>query len=130
MRTVFAALAIVALLAVACGGGGAAPGGGSGGDAANGEQLLKQAMIGSQPSCITCHSLDGSRLVGPTLQGIGTRAGKEVAGKSAEEYLRESIIDPNAHVVKEYSPGVMQSYEKELSDQQLADLVAYLLTLK
>lgn len=131
MRKTIFVLAILALLLAACGGGGgAAPAPSSSGSAANGEKLFKQTVIGAQPGCITCHSLDGSKLVGPSLQGIATRGGNEVAGKSAEAYIKESIVNPNAHVVKDYPQGVMQSYEKELTADQLADLVAYLLTLK
>lgn len=124
----FLVLAILMLLLAACGGG-AAPAS-SGGTAANGEALFKKTVIGAQPGCVTCHSLDGSALVGPSLQGIAGRAGKEVAGQSAEEYLKTSIVNPNAHVVNGFAQGVMQSYEKDLSAEQLADLVAYMLTLK
>ncbi len=129
MRKLIFVLAILTLLLAACGGG-AAPATGSGGNAANGEALFKKTVIGAQPGCVTCHSLDGSALVGPTMKGIAGRARKEVAGQSAEEYLKASIVNPNAHVVSGFSQGVMQSYQKELTADQLADLVAYLLTLK
>lgn len=129
MRKVIVVLMLVGLSVAACGGG-ATPSAGSGANAANGEQLFKQTVIGSQAGCATCHSLDGSKLVGPSMKGLASRAGKEVSGKSAEEYVKEAILNPNAHVVKDYSPGIMQSYQKDLSEQQLNDIVAYLLTLK
>ncbi len=50
-------------------------------------------------------------------------------GESADEYLHQSLVEPNAYVVEGYVEGVMQSY-KDLSEAQLNDLVAYLLTLK
>ena len=50
---------------------------------------------------------------------------------SAAEYLRESILDPNAFVVPGFAPGVMyQAYSSTLTDGEVADLVAFLLTLK
>ncbi len=133
MRKAFFVLAVLVLLLAACGGGGggAAPAPAAGGaNVANGEKLFKQTVIGAQAGCITCHSLDGSKLVGPSMKGIATRAGSEVAGLSAEEYIRQSILEPNAHVVKDYPAGVMQSYKNDLKEQELNDLVAYLLTLK
>lgn len=134
MRKAFFVLAILAVLVAACGGGGGAapapaPAAGSA-NAANGEKLFKQTVIGAQAGCITCHSLDGSKLVGPSMKGIASRAGSEVAGLSAEAYIRQSILEPNAHVVKDYPTGVMQSYKNDLKEPELNDLAAYLLTLK
>ncbi len=142
-RTVFVlvALTLTLTLVAACGGGG---GGGSGqtggtsgstgstaaGDAKAGETLFAQATIGANPGCKTCHSLDGTQLVGPTMQGYAARAGTRVQGESAEQYTRLSITDPNAHVVEGYAQGVMPSFKDALNETQLNDLVAYLLTLK
>ncbi len=127
---VFGLLVVLALVA-ACGGGGetSGTGGGAAGNASNGETLFKQALVGQNPGCATCHSVDGTQLVGPTLQGIAGRAATRVQGESAEQYLHQSMVEPNAYVVEGFVEGVMQSY-KGLSEAQLNDLVAYLLTLK
>lgn len=108
--------------------GGAA--GGATGDPKAGETLFTSATIGANPGCKTCHTIDGTKLVGPSLQGIGTRAATRVPGQSAEEYIKTSILDPNAFVVEGFASGVMPSFKPVLSDQQLNDLVAYLMTLK
>ncbi len=135
-------LVILSLVLAACGGGGGgggekAPAGGGGpvtGDANRGKELFNKAVIGSKsaPGCITCHSLEpGKTLVGPSLAGVASRAETAVSGKSAEEYLRESIVTPDAFIAKGFPPGVMyQNYGKDLSEQEIADLVAFMLTLK
>lgn len=131
----------LAMALAACGGGGNAASESGGGDAANvtgnparGEKLYAQNTIGSAnaPGCVTCHSLEADViLVGPSHAGVGTRAGEYVAGMSAEEYLRESLVEPDAHVVDGYTPGMMyQYYAEDLNVQEIADLVAYLQTLK
>ncbi len=132
-------LALVMLLA-ACGGGGdqAATEGDGGstsvGDAANGKELYEQTVIGSAsaPGCITCHSLEPDVvLVGPSHAGLANRAGSYQEGVGAEEYLRESITDPDAHIVEGFTPGVMyQNYANDLSAREINDLVAYLMTLQ
>lgn len=125
---------IITVLLAACGGGGAsqAPAGGAAGaagDPAAGKALFAQTVIGSNPGCITCHALEpGKTLVGPSMAGIAGRAGKTVAGLSAEQYLRQSIVEPDAHVVAGFAKGLMP--KPSLDDKQVNDLVAYLLTLK
>jgi cytochrome c2 len=128
----------LAMLLVACGGGGAeAPAADAGapavGDAARGEELYNQVTIGSAsaPGCVTCHSMAPDVvLVGPSHAGLADRAGSYVEGMSAEDYLRESITDPDAHIVDGFTPGVMyQNYGAELQARDVNDLVAYLLTL-
>ncbi len=120
---------ILTLGLTACGGGGT---GGSDVDPKAGEELFAQTIIGSQAGCSTCHSLQTDVIiVGPSLGGIATRASTRVSGMSAEEYIRESILKPDAYLVEGFPSGTMpQVWGEELGEEQLNNLVAYLLTLK
>jgi nitric oxide reductase subunit C len=128
----------LSLALVACGGddgGDAAEAEPAGGDsAARGEELYKQTVIGaaSAPGCITCHSLDeGVTLVGPSHAGLASRSEGVAEGMTVAEYLEQSITEPDAIVTDGFSPGVMyQNYGSDLSDQEISDLVAFLLTLE
>jgi cytochrome c553 len=128
----FILVIFLSLLLAACGGGGETAAGP--GDAARGKTLYEQTIVGpnAAPGCITCHSMEaGVVLVGPSHQGIATVAETAVSGKSAEDYLKESITTPDAHLTSGFQAGVMyQNYAKDLSAQEINDLVAYLLTLK
>jgi cytochrome c oxidase subunit 2 len=84
--------------------------------------------------CISCHSLDGSKLVGPTWKGL---AGEEVTlaeGSTVtadDAYLRNSIDEPNAQIVQGYPANVMPAtYSALLTDEQINDLIAYIHTVK
>jgi mono/diheme cytochrome c family protein len=127
MKKVTFALTFVlalALLLTACGGG-------SSDGTSAGKTLFAEPVIGSNAGCITCHSLDGSALVGPSMAGIGTRAGSTVSGMSAEEYLRQSIVDTNAYLVPGFEANIMPAnWEDSLTADQIDELVAYLMTLK
>ena len=123
---------------VACGGGDDTESSGgessSVGDAANGERLFNQQIIGSAsaPGCITCHSLEpGVVVVGPSQSDVGARAETAIEGMTAEEYLRQSIVEPDAHIAEGFDPGLMyQNFGEELTNSQINDLVAFMLTLK
>ena len=124
-------LAVAALLTsmlglAACG----SPSGGSsaGGDAARGKELYQTGGASGVP-CNTCHSLDGSPLVGPSLQGISTKAADRMPGLSAEDYLKQSIDNPSAYMAEGFSDQMYKGYADSLSREELADLVAYLMTL-
>ena len=131
-------ISAVALFLAACGGGDSADSGGgeessgSVGNAANGEELYKQTTIGSAnaPGCITCHSLEADVvLVGPSHAGLGARAETAIDGMTAEEYLIQSIKEPDAHITEGFTSGVMyQNYGQDIPNSQINDIVAFLLT--
>ena len=108
------------------------------GDPAAGERLfLGQVAVktarGDVPPCARCHGTtpDGKSPLGPSLFGVADRAATRVRGQDAAAYLRESILNPDAVLVDNYQEGIMyRGYRDSLTDRQLDDLAAYLLTLK
>jgi nitric oxide reductase subunit C len=88
--------------------------------------------------CGVCHTLDAAETkgpFGPTHNGIGTIAAERIAdpgytGKAttAEEYIRESIIDPAIYIVPGSALGRyrMGAYTM-LSETELEALVQFLL---
>lgn len=82
--------------------------------------------------CTACHSLEKDvRVVGPSWYSVGSTAGERVAGESAGLYLYTSIVDPNAYVNEGYVAGLMPlTYKDILSNEQMADVIAYLLSLQ
>ena len=106
----------------------------SSGDAANGEILFNQAIIGEANAlgCAACHSLrPGITMVGPSVAGLADIAGDRVEGLSAEEYLRQSIIAPNEYVVDGFNQSLMPlTFGEDLTEEEVNDLVAYMLTLE
>ncbi|MEN8235600.1 MAG: hydrogenase iron-sulfur subunit [Actinomycetota bacterium] len=97
-----------------------------------GESLYYESTLGVNTGCRVCHSLKpGVVIIGPSFDGIATRAGSTLSGLTAEEYLYESIVDPDAYVVEGFDPGVMlQNFDDTLTDEQIENLVAFLLTLE
>jgi nitric oxide reductase subunit C len=107
------------------------------GDPQRGQALFSQASIRDTSGCIQCHSLARYKvIVGPSLWGVSTRAGRIIqspnyrgTATSAEEFLRESITRPNANIAPGFSHSVMPDWLTVLDEQQIQDLVAYLMTL-
>ncbi len=86
----------------------------------------------AQNGCGSCHSVDGSSGVGPTLQNLYNREVTLNNGETVtanEEYLKESITDPNAKVVEGYQP-VMPNVSSAMSDAEIQSLVEYLKTIE
>ncbi|MEW5870315.1 MAG: cytochrome c oxidase subunit II [Chloroflexota bacterium] len=95
---------------------------------ARGEKAVKDY------GCLACHSLDGSKGIGPTWKSLLGRQEKLTDGSTVtvdESYLRYSILNPNSQIVEGFPAGVMpQNFAQQLSQATLADIIAYLSTLK
>ncbi len=87
-------------------------------------------------ACTSCHTTDGTRLVGPSFKGImGKNEVVIIDGENKEitvtrEYVIESMKQPNAAIVESYLPNLMISYENIISDEDMHLIVDYLETLK
>ena len=92
---------------------------------AEGRKLLRKY------GCTGCHSLDGSKKVGPTLKGIyGSRVtvttnGKERTLTVDAAYIKRSIEDPRADIVKGFAP-VMPSFKGRIPDREIDEIVGFL----
>ncbi len=95
---------------------------GPAGDAVNGKTVF------TANGCSACHSTGTDKLIGPGLAGVLERAATRVEGISAEEYIEQSIRDPGAFVVTDFS-NLMPTSFGSLPDSDIQDLIAYLATL-
>ena len=85
--------------------------------------------------CSLCHTIEGVApgLIGPDLTHIGTDAATSKPGMSAEEYIRESITEPEVFICARdrCTPGLMtKAITGALTDEQVEALVAFLLDQK
>jgi len=93
------------------------------GDSKRGQQSVHANPVAG---CINCHALGGKGgVVGPRLDGIASR--------ESEAYITESLLEPNAKLAKGYeylkiSP--MPPMGLLLNDQELADVKAFIMSLK
>jgi cytochrome c oxidase subunit 2 len=78
--------------------------------------------------CGSCHTFkpaNANGKIGPDLDGLAADAQK--AGKPLEDYVKESIVDPEAYIVPGYQKGVMPTtYGNTLTPAQVDALVGYL----
>ena len=91
--------------------------------------------------CVRCHTLDGtdqpppegpatpgvSPTQGPSMLGISERAEDRVEGLSAADYIRQSIVDPGAHLVEGYDDVMPRVIGQRLSEEEVDELVDFLL---
>lgn len=115
------------------------------GDPANGEVLVGNPPNGQ--GCTVCHVLGAgvTTTVGPNWeptaennnQGIGTRAAARItepdytgSAETPGQYLFESIVQPDVHVVAGYNPVMPKTYGNTIDAQMMADIIAYLLTIE
>lgn len=81
--------------------------------------------------CFLCHTIEGrGGKRGPDLTRAGEQAATRRPGLSAEEYIRESIVDPRAFLAEDFPPIMPPDFATRLTEEEINDLVAYLRSLK
>lgn len=86
------------------------------------------AKIYGVNGCGACHSLDGTKSVGPSFKGLYGKNESLSDGSSVgvdDNYIRESILEPNAKVVSGYAPQ-MPSFQGKLDDEQLTAIIEFI----
>ncbi|MBE7552075.1 MAG: c-type cytochrome [Anaerolineales bacterium] len=69
--------------------------------------------------CVGCHAIDGQGgVVGPELTNVISKG---------EDYVHESIVQPNAVIAEGYQPNLMpQNFSQRMSEENISDIIAYL----
>ncbi len=102
-----------------------------------------EALFVGAAACSSCHAISGvaQGVLGPSLDGIGSAAGNRIPGYSAEDYIRESILEPDVYAAGT-ADGLDQDYDGNLmlstmagilpalTDEDIDLLVEYLLSLQ
>ena len=102
-----------------------ANGGATASMSANGKELF------SQLGCATCHRTDGTQGRGPNLAGIFGKTVQLNDGRAVtadENYLRESILNPQAKIVAGFQP-IMPTFQGQVTEEGLGALVSYVKSL-
>ncbi|MGE4159900.1 MAG: cytochrome c oxidase subunit II [Planctomycetota bacterium] len=82
--------------------------------------------------CMACHSTDGSVVVGPSFKGVWGKTESLEGGGSVvvdENYVRESLMEPNTKIVKGFKPG-MVSYKGVLTEEEILAVIHFIKGLK
>ncbi len=93
---------------------------------ANADPVRGETLANQTYECHVCHITNAGQIA-PSYVGLAARADEEHPPLTAAAYLYESILYPTAHVVKGYSAAMPSNYGTRLSEQDLGDIIAYLL---
>lgn len=83
--------------------------------------------------CVACHSVDGTIKVGPSFKGIWGKETKHSDGTSAmtdENYVRNSILNPQEKFVAGFAGVIMPSFQGLITEQEITEITEYIKSLK
>ncbi len=96
------------------------------GDINRGAELFNDPTNGTT-ACISCH-IEGNT-ASPMLEGLHEVAADRVEEETAREYIFYSIAEPARYIPEGYGNAMPNDYDEKLTPQQIADLIAYVLSL-
>jgi cytochrome c oxidase subunit 2 len=97
------------------------------GTSPNESPIVNGARLFSSMGCTTCHGVQAPTLAGLYMTKVDLAGGGTVIAD--DDYLRESILDSGAKIVKGYT-AIMPSYRGQITEEQLFDLISYIKSLQ
>ena len=97
------------------------------------DPAVRGELLAQQFGCLACHSSDGSQMAGPTWLGVFGSTELLDDGSSVlvdGEYLIKSIREPGFQIVSDYQNIMPENIGANLTDEQLADVIAFIESLK
>ncbi|MCB0342192.1 MAG: cytochrome c oxidase subunit II [Pseudobdellovibrionaceae bacterium] len=97
---------------------------------------LSMAQVGEkvfEQKCSACHNVSAERKVGPGFAGVFGSERKFADGSATvanENYIRESVLNPNGKVVEGYPAGVMPTFAGQIEENELVGIIEYIKSLK
>ena len=111
---------------------GPGPGPGTDGQAPSEPDAAYGELLYTQYGCNACHTTDGTSLTGPTWQGLYGSQEELTDGTSVtvdDEYIRESILDPNAKITAGFTAGLMPT-TLGVSEEDIPHIIEYMKSLQ
>lgn len=90
------------------------------------DEVRGEALVNEELACHACH-ISGADEIAPGYRDLSDHALAR-APLTLEAYIYESIVYPAAHIVAGYPNSMPQNYGQQLTERQLGDIIAYLLT--
>ena len=91
------------------------------------------ARLFIRKGCASCHTVDGTPKIGPTLKGVYGSMVRVVVGpplKADDDYIRRSLLEPDFRIVEGFESVRMPTFKGLLKDHEIDELIQYLKTLK
>lgn len=120
-------------------GGNQPPGTGAGAAASPAAALTGVALgqqVATRSGCLGCHTTgaQSASAIAPTWKGLAGSSVPLEDGSTVtadDNYLHESIVTPNAKIVKGFKPGIMpQTFGTTLKPEEIDAVIAYIKTIK
>lgn len=89
-------------------------------------------LLYEKQGCNVCHSVDGTPKIGPSWKGLFGKSETYTDGSTGtvdENYIRQSILEPNAKIVQGFAPS-MPTYQGKLKDEEINGIIEYIKSLK
>jgi len=90
---------------------------------------LGELVYTKKHACNSCHTIDGSALIGPSLKGIWNKEVEHEEAKSEivnSTYIKESILYPQEKIVKGYRNKIMSTYKGLISEREIKAIIKYI----
>jgi cytochrome c oxidase subunit 2 len=90
-------------------------------------------IVFKKHGCGACHTTDGTPKIGPTFKGLWAKGTETLQDGSSvkinEEYVRQSLVDPQSQIVKDFPPS-MPTYKGRMKDREILAIVELIKSLK